>query len=69
VSEQPPTEYAPPGWFADPTGLQAPALVGRDTMGSADAPRTEVVAAAPPGNDRARQPGRADHRHRGDRQH
>jgi hypothetical protein len=23
VSEQPPTEYAPPGWFADPTGLQA----------------------------------------------
>lgn len=23
MSEQPPTEYAPPGWFADPTGLQA----------------------------------------------
>jgi Protein of unknown function (DUF2510) len=23
VSEQPPTEYAPPGWFPDPTGLQA----------------------------------------------
>ncbi len=22
VSEQPPTEYAPPGWFPDPTGLQ-----------------------------------------------
>ena len=23
MSEQPPTEYAPPGWFPDPTGLQA----------------------------------------------
>jgi Protein of unknown function (DUF2510) len=23
VSEQPPTEYAPPGWFPDPTGLPA----------------------------------------------
>ena len=23
MSEQPPTEYAPPGWYPDPTGLQA----------------------------------------------
>jgi hypothetical protein len=52
-----------------PDRATGPALVGRDTMGPADARRTEVVAAAPPGTDRARQPGRAGHCHRGDRQH
>ena len=52
-----------------PGRATSPALVGRHAMEPADAPRTQVVATAPPGTDRARQPGRADHRHRGDRQH
>jgi hypothetical protein len=48
VSEQPPTEYAPPGWFPDPTGLQDQRWWDGRQWGHQTRPQPETGQASPP---------------------